>query len=757
MADDWPLAIAHGRVAYCAFRATSVTVAAVDGDEVRVVALGAVPEVPCASVEACDVAWVGRRLVVCASDGTVRCFDGDACNPTACVRVAASAGRLSARPARRGRLLQRPGLATFLAFDGGGAPRVSHHKVAAPEPAALAARAGGKALGVGSAGRSPKVLALADPPPSGLLRAPPAPSSAGSRRARGRPGATATRATASRTGGPTRTRGASAARIKSSTRLQCEGARREGERHGRAARSRVFFDDAGREAHGVARRRSWRPAARPWRQPTAPLLRRRRRGGATRAALQGRAPRPGRLGRGRRRRRRENAGPLPRDFSAAAVLARRGGAAARGVAAFRVPPELTRLVEARGADGRAVAYVAGGPADLVLEPLRRRRWARCARARRAARRDLATAGAEARAKRALAAADKRGDASDAAAQLGRLDGDDGALARASWTTLRAVLRFAGGRRARADAKAFGRRREPRGPRRRPTSWRASPRAARGRRGPGARGSPRAAAAPGTAARAARGRAPRRRPRPPRGRRRRRARRERRALRRRGRAAGDPRAPLSRAARARRAPTDAALAGDGGAWPDRGLSRALRDADAAMAAAPPDGAKVAQLLAREASATLATSARRRAVARTSSASRRAASARSWTCARRRPTTRRSSASSRRGASRRRRADRPPRRAPPWRAASDASRELQHELEGLGAGAAAAPSSFAFSPGRDGRAGALRRRADEPGPFDFKPKDDGEPQVLFDFKPKDDGEPQVMFDFKPKDDAADEDDR
>ena len=31
-----------------------------------------------------------------------------------------------------------------------------------------------------------------------------------------------------------------------------EGARREGERHGRAARSRVFFDDAGREAHAVA-------------------------------------------------------------------------------------------------------------------------------------------------------------------------------------------------------------------------------------------------------------------------------------------------------------------------------------------------------------------------------------------------------------------------------------------------------------------------------------------------------------------------
>jgi hypothetical protein len=171
MADDWPLAIAHGRVAYCAFRATSVTVAAVDGDECRVVALGAVPEVPCASVEACDVAWVGRRLVVCASDGTVRCFDGDACNPTACVRVAASAGRLSAAPGASEAVFRaRPGLATFLAFDGGGAPRVSHHKVAAPEPAALAASLGGRALGVGS---RPTVAeyALADPPPSGLLRA----------------------------------------------------------------------------------------------------------------------------------------------------------------------------------------------------------------------------------------------------------------------------------------------------------------------------------------------------------------------------------------------------------------------------------------------------------------------------------------------------------------------------------------------------------------------------------------------------------
>ncbi|KAH8063565.1 Rab3 GTPase-activating protein [Aureococcus anophagefferens] len=181
MADDWPLAIAHGRVAYCAFRATSVTVAAVDGDEVRVVALGAVPE-------------------------------------------AASL----------------PGLATFLAFDGGGAPRVSHHKVAAPEPAALAASRGGKALGVGS---RPTVAeyALADPPPSGLLRA-----AAGALLGWLAPGARAPR-------GDGNARDGFADRRPYEDREGLrEGARREGERHGRAARSRVFFDDAGREAHGVA-------------------------------------------------------------------------------------------------------------------------------------------------------------------------------------------------------------------------------------------------------------------------------------------------------------------------------------------------------------------------------------------------------------------------------------------------------------------------------------------------------------------------
>jgi len=211
--------------------------------------------------------------------------------------------------------------------------------------------------------------------------------------------------------------------------------------------------------------------------------------------------------------------------------------------------------------------------------------------------------------------------------------------------------------------------------------------------------------------------------------------------------------------AARGAADAALAGDGGAWPDRGLSRALRDADAAMAAAPPDGAKVAQLLALarglgdagDLGVPVAAVAHLFGVA---------ASGLGALLDLRAPPPDDAAVFGELAARRLAEARRDPAVADALRRAhaSDASRELQHELEGLGAGAAAAPSSFAFSPGRDGAPPALfDAGAEEPQVlFDFKPKDDGEPQVLFDFKPKDDGEPQVMFDFKPKDDAADDDD-
>ncbi|KAH8096302.1 Rab3 GTPase-activating protein [Aureococcus anophagefferens] len=838
MADDWPLAIAHGRVAYCAFRATSVTVAAVDGDEVRVVALGAVPEVPCASVEACDVAWVGRRLVVCASDGTVRCFDGDACNPTACVRVAASAGRLSARAGSSEAVFRaRPGLATFLAFDGGGAPRVSHHKVAAPEPAALAASRGGKALGVGSA--------------------------------------------------------------------DGEGARREGERHGRAARSRVFFDDAGREAHGVAvsprgdlaavsdnlgrvllvdvaagrlvrlfkgARRAqvaWvevddgdgaktpglylailapqRALARVWRcrfgpcvaafrvppeltrlvearartaapSPTSPAGRRTSSssrspwtarcagGGAARGATsRRRAPRRARSARSRPR---TNAATrrTPRRSSAASTattalwraswttlrscgspavvasllahLARRGdalGAKAAALAATeRVRASLAGFDEG-GADGvRSSAAVAaaapwldaagdqggwGGAGDGLsarvaaaarragLEALppspalaaeraagprsaaafrrgaaafaalhadgdaagRAAAWeaalcAECFPAAGAAARDAAASIADFG--RALLAPLRSGDvlgaraSRDAAAALGldapmlvdltcvvfsnlpaerlRASASSGALAR--WLQALLPRTATAAPRSRPSSRPAPRARGPRPPRCSPRAvGAAAPRGASSSSGPTARS--------------------RATPRDPR-----------------GRGAGDGRGGA------------AALAGDGGAWPDRGLSRALRDADAAMAAAPPDGAKVAQLLALarglgdagDLGVPVAAVAHLFGVA---------ASGLGALLDLRAPPPDDAAVFGELAARRLAEARRDPAVAGALRPApSDASRELQHELEGLGAA---------------------------PRAVELRPKDDGEPRS-FDFKPKDDGEPQVMFDFKPKDDAEDDDD-
>ncbi|KAH8076018.1 Rab3 GTPase-activating protein [Aureococcus anophagefferens] len=584
MADDWPLAIAHGRVAYCAFRATSVTVAAVDGDEVRVVALGAVPEAVFRS---------------------------------------------------------RPGLATFLAFDGGGAPRVSHHKVAAPEPAALAASRGGKALGVGS---RPTVAeyALADPPPSGLLRA-----AAGALLGWLAPGARAPRGDGNARDGfadrrPYEDReGLRANQIFNPTSISAAST-------ATTALWRVVDDAAGPAVRRRSSRRSWRTsrgAATPW----APGCGARGDGARARvlAGFSGRRG-PGRRGAAVAARAWLDAAGDQGGWGGAGdgLSARVGGGAARGPRAL--PP---------------VASVASGPASAARSPGRGGvRGAPRRRRRRGRARPGAALCAECfappaatpltppprRGLRALLAPLRSGDvlgaraSRDAAAALGldapmlvdltcvvfsnlpaerlRASASSGALAR--W--LQALLP--------ADGDC--------GPRSRPRRVLRREPAARGRRG----------------AAASRSRSSQLAERPG--------------------GAGDLGAPSAAVAHL----FGVAASGLG----------ALLD----LRAPPPDDAAVFGELA----------ARRLAEAR-----------------------------------------RDPAVAGAFRPApSDASRELQHELEGLGAGAAAAPSSFAFSPGRDGAPPRL---------FDAGAE---EPQVLFDFKPKDDGEPQVMFDFKPKDNAADDDD-